>query len=431
MLMACSEVPTDPGSVKNVPSMDLTANTYQSGADVMTWDPILPGAADPTWPTTTCTTQPAVGPDANWQNPHNAYVLTGHPWAYSYFYAPWINAWNYLASIGPAGQSWTKYSTQVSGNGSFVVHLLADNCSWVYLDNTLVGVQNTNLAANSYGVTLNGTHTLSFIIFDGGGAAGGKFLLETTTNPPPPLNPDLDDDGHLNDDDAFPLDPTRWQPADTTPPVVTPVVTGTMGDNAWYTSDVSVSWNVSDAESDITSAPCETSTVSSDTDGMTTTCSATSEGGTSTGSVSFKRDATNPVVAFSGNSGTYLVNQTVAITCSASDAMSGIASDTCTNVNAPAYSLGLGSHALNASATDNAGNSSTASTAFTVNVDAGSLCSLVRQWVTQHGVANSLCVKLNQPSAKAFNNEVRAQTGKFVPADKAAILIALATSLFG
>src|SRR6185503_7124478 len=36
---------------------------------------------------------------------------------------------------------------------------------------------------------------------------------------------------------------------DTTAPVITPTVTGTSGSNGWYTSNVSVSWAVSDPES--------------------------------------------------------------------------------------------------------------------------------------------------------------------------------------
>lgn len=212
-LTACSDVPTVSPAIRAAPptvAPALSHSVFTSGSHVDTWDPIIPAAAYANWGVTICTNTPAVGLDANWQNPHKAFVLSGHPWAYDYFVAPWINAWNYLASVGPGGHNWTKYQTQVSGNGTFVIRLLADNCSWIYLDGILVGVQGTNLAANSYGLTLNGEHTLTFIIFDGGGAAGGKFILETTSTPPPPLNPDLDGDGYDNDVDAFPLDPTRW-----------------------------------------------------------------------------------------------------------------------------------------------------------------------------------------------------------------------------
>lgn len=195
---------------------DVIAQVFTSGPNVNTWDAIPETVQNVPWESY-CTSTPKVGLNANWQNPHNAFLVS-HPWINDYFIAPWINAWSHNQSYGgnpvAPNYNWTKYSTQVSGNGQFVIRLLADNCSWIYLDGTLVGVQGTNLAANSYGLTLNGTHTLQFIIFDGGGASGGKFKLETTSNPPPPLNNDLDNDGHPNALDAFPLDPTEWADSD-------------------------------------------------------------------------------------------------------------------------------------------------------------------------------------------------------------------------
>ncbi|HZN90925.1 MAG TPA: hypothetical protein VFB44_18250, partial [Thermoleophilaceae bacterium] len=76
-------------------------------------------------------------------------------------------------------------------------------------------------------------------------------------------------------------------PTDTTPPVVTPSVLGTLGDNGWYTSNVNVSFNVTDPESTVSSqsAGCSGGTVSSDTTGVTFTCTATSAGGSKTESV--------------------------------------------------------------------------------------------------------------------------------------------------
>jgi hypothetical protein len=38
-------------------------------------------------------------------------------------------------------------------------------------------------------------------------------------------------------------------PGDPTPPVVTPVITGTQGDAGWYTTNVTVNWSISDPES--------------------------------------------------------------------------------------------------------------------------------------------------------------------------------------
>ena len=73
-----------------------------------------------------------------------------------------------------------------------MLNLLADNCSWIYLDGTLVGFQDTDLSVQTYPVTLSGTHTLEFLIFDGGGEAGGMFRLETNTGT---TFPDTDEDG--------------------------------------------------------------------------------------------------------------------------------------------------------------------------------------------------------------------------------------------
>src|SRR5204862_18910 len=50
--------------------------------------------------------------------------------------------------------------------------------------------------------------------------------------------------------------------SDTTAPIITPNVAGTLGSNGWYTSDVTVSWSVVDAESTISSQTgCDTTIV--------------------------------------------------------------------------------------------------------------------------------------------------------------------------
>jgi hypothetical protein len=64
-----------------------------------------------------------------------------------------------------------------------------------------------------------------------------------------------------------------------------------------------------------------------------------------------------------------------------------------------------------------------------VSVTSGSLCTLVRQWVSQHGVANSMCQQLANGAYGAFRNHVSAQSGKFVSAAHASILISLSRSL--
>ena len=86
-------------------------------------------------------------------------------------------------------------------------------------------------------------------------------------------------------------------PADTTVPVITHTVDGTLGDNGWYTNDVTLSWTVVDEESEITRPPCEAVPVTEDTSGVTYTCAATSGGGSTSQSVTIKRDATAPIIS--------------------------------------------------------------------------------------------------------------------------------------
>ncbi|MEZ4867013.1 MAG: Ig-like domain-containing protein [Caldilineaceae bacterium] len=88
---------------------------------------------------------------------------------------------------------------------------------------------------------------------------------------------------------------------DSTPPVITPNISGTLGDNGWYTSDVTVTWTVTDSESAISgSSGCSATTVNSDTAGTTLTCEAASEGGTNSVSVTIKRDTAPPAANAGG-----------------------------------------------------------------------------------------------------------------------------------
>ncbi|WP_421773440.1 PKD domain-containing protein [Gracilimonas sp.] len=182
----------------NVESAEPVTNVYISDSSVDTYDPIFPSSADPNWVTTVCYQENDFGLTANWVNPHKAYEVGTHPWENGTVDAKWINSYNSIDSRGPGGHNWSKYETNVSGNGDFVVQLIADNCSWVYLSEPdgsnpeLVGYQATS-SPGQFSLGLDGDHKLTFVIFDGGGLAGGKFRLETTESfggtPPPPIEP--------------------------------------------------------------------------------------------------------------------------------------------------------------------------------------------------------------------------------------------------
>ena len=84
---------------------------------------------------------------------------------------------------------------------------------------------------------------------------------------------------------------------DTTPPVITGgIISGTIGENGWYTSDVHVRWDVSDAESGIVdSEGCGESVISDDFMSGAVSCRALNRAGRQAlESRPLKRDATPP-----------------------------------------------------------------------------------------------------------------------------------------
>jgi hypothetical protein len=118
-------------------------------------------------------------------------------------------------------------------------------------------------------------------------------------------------------------------PGDQTPPVVTPVLTGTLGNGDWYVTNVTVNWRVSDPESVILSSRgCDATTLTADTAGTPLRCEATSDGGDASAGKTIKVDKTAPAVAGAApdrgadNAGWYTRPVTVAF--SGTDAVSGV-----------------------------------------------------------------------------------------------------------
>ena len=214
------------------------------------------------------------------------------------------------------------------------------------------------------------------------------------------------------------------------------------GNNGWYRGDVSVTWQGFGAPA-VTKDGCVDGPIADDGT-ITRSCSVTTTAAPilTSGAVSetIKHDATPPVITYTGNAGTYTVDQDVSITCAASDATSGVASDTCQDISGPAYSFGLGHHTFSATAEDVAGNDGSGSTSFDVIVTFDSLANLVDRFSTSDDVTAGLTDKLaaaaTAKNAKtranqlnAFENQVGAQTGKALTADQAALLISLAEAL--
>jgi hypothetical protein len=166
---------------------------------------------------------------------------------------------------------------------------------------------------------------------------------------------------------TFTVNVSAAPPSDTTPPVITPNVSGTLGNNGWYVSNVTVSWSVVDNESAISSSSgCGSTTTSADTDGTTLMCSATSAGGMASESVTIKRDATQPTLSPSVSPNPVVLNGSATASANAADATSpgsGLLSSSCD----PVDTSSVGPHAVTCYAEDNAGNTNSATAQYTVS----------------------------------------------------------------
>jgi len=132
------------------------------------------------------------------------------------------------------------------------------------------------------------------------------------------------------------------------------------GSNGWYTSDVSLTWTVTEPESpnSLVKTGCVNQLVNADQVATTYSCSATSAGGSAAQQdVIIKRDATAPSVSYTSASGTLGSNDwytsIVTATFTGADATSGPASATQTATSSgEGVAVVVGSPAF----TDNAGN---------------------------------------------------------------------------
>lgn len=221
---------------------------------------------------------------------------------------------------------------------------------------------------------------------------------------------------------------------DASQPVITTSVIGTLGTNDWYRSDVNVTMEATDAHSGIAASEgCVQTNVVEDTAEITVVCSASNGAGLfSSNSITIKRDATNPVITFGEHEKVFDVDGRITIPCEVSDAMSGIASHTCALLDTDAYRLAVGNSNHTVRATDNAGNTVTASTSFSIQVTLAGLANLTRMLVSDEGVANALVQKLENAANQldkgstkaadqmmdAYENQLRAlDTQKLAPGD--------------
>jgi minor extracellular serine protease Vpr len=155
-------------------------------------------------------------------------------------------------------------------------------------------------------------------------------------------------------------------------------------------------------------------------------------------------DTTPPVITFTG-ARTYTVEEMVEVTCTATDAGSGVATTTCGGaplLRTDAWRLPLGPTTVSATATDYAGNTTNATATVTVAVTYSSLAALTSRF-TSGALGRSLLAQLNASrmaaargdvggangALQAYVQEVQAQAGKHLTAEQAAALVRFAAGL--
>ena len=233
---------------------------------------------------------------------------------------------------------------------------------------------------------------------------------------------------------------------DLTAPTITGGPTSPANANGWYNTPVQVVFACSDQLSGVAACSGQT-TLFADGAGQTVSGTATDNAGNSSTLVvgPINLDRTPPAIAMSTPASTYTVDQVVSVTCSASDALSGLDPrlTICQNLSEPAYALGVGVHTVSGTAVDLAGNTASARVTFTVVDTFDGLCRLTRQFETSTKWADQLCqdlsnaqaalvagdVKSEQQYLKQYDETATDQTGKTLTAGQVSILVQLASHL--
>jgi len=199
------------------------------------------------------------------------------------------------------------------------------------------------------------------------------------------------------------------QALDATAPVVSSTVIGRTGANGWRVEDVGVTWTVTDPESVITDRTgCEAAAVRTDTIGTDLVCAPRSIGGVANSLVTVKRDTVPPTVpTFRGIDASTYTPSTVpadaAVGCGATDATSGVGG--CTVAG---YDAAVGTHVLSATATDNAGLTSTSRLTYVVEAAPPTPPSAT----APKGTTPPAIVRLSPPVLSAFTGPATARAGK-------------------
>jgi hypothetical protein len=199
-----------------------------------------------------------------------------------------------VRTIIAGGDTTVKYwiDANSAGGGSFSGCDASDGSSVTlrFIVPAGVTVSPSTLTFSNCGSSTTNTQSATY-----SSSTPGDYAIEVSTR---------DKDGNPTDTHGnYNANPAKFTlhvdpPTDSTAPKIEAQITGTLGSNGWYTSDVEVSWKIDEPESlsSLTMVGCDTTPITEDTtpDGVTLTCKATSDGGTAEKSVTIKKDSKAP-----------------------------------------------------------------------------------------------------------------------------------------
>jgi hypothetical protein len=150
-------------------------------------------------------------------------------------------------------------------------------------------------------------------------------------------------------------------------PTVAPAIAGTLGQNGWYVTPVTLSWTVTGFPAPTTSG-CGT-VVQTDSKGATYTCTATNSAGSASQTVTIKQDTVAPTVTIKApkNGKSYALNAKLDASYTCADATSGVATCVGTVADKGVINTSVaGTFKFTVNATDKAGNASTSTVTYKV-----------------------------------------------------------------
>jgi Ca2+-binding RTX toxin-like protein len=154
-----------------------------------------------------------------------------------------------------------------------------------------------------------------------------------------------------------------YELVDATPPTASPTQEPAANADGWNNTDVTVTWNWTDGESGIDPSSCTLSSASSGEDTMDLTATCTDlAGNQGSASHTAKVDKTPPTLNPAVSPNPVPVGGAATVTAGAADGLSGLASESCDALDTST----AGVKSVICTATDNAGNSASASVEYTV-----------------------------------------------------------------